>query len=319
MKSTRKALSWSQIACFLTCPEKYRLRYRLYLILKIVNFNFIVGNCLHTGLFRLHLKESLNKAIREAVKELWETRQDLSKVLMLNDKIEKEFIRTEVIIESAIKAYARYYKKEIKNLNPIELELSINGEIISPIGKHTEVNDKFYLKGQLDELVQNKRGYKYVYEIKTTNKIDKSWVDKYVYDGQTSLYINLAQLKHDIRGVYVDCIKKPALRIGKAESENKFLKRLEDFYINTHPEDIFYKDSYRRNLIELENNMKMIYYAAENIMKADKDSNRYYRDRTVCHNYNSPCEYLNLCNYGINQNTLRLYYKSVYKKREVKK
>jgi len=302
----RQPITTSIVSIFRSCRQKWDYKFNQMLLPIAIYMPFIVGSCIGVGLNSLHRKSHVDDAFTHAIDYLLKLRQEYSEKKVLSEDDENIFIRTQYILEGVLYAYNKYYKKDIERTEVVHIEKKMKMEIVP----ETKLNKCFYIQGTPDEIIKNKKDFYYVYEIKTASQITKSYIEKYVFDNQTSTYFLLASKKYDIRGIYLDCIKKPSIYKGKKETEVKFQNRLKDFYYKVNPENVFYKDSYRRNKTVLDDLLKTFYHTIKEIRACQLDQNKIYKDRNSCYVYNNrACTYLPLCNYGENELTMQKYYK----------
>lgn len=295
----KKTYSHSEIVTFLTCPRKYAHAYIDNLELRKVYFPFIVGSCIHLAITVLYQTQDIEAAVDTALKLLHDTRIEFSKDAFIQEKDEIDFTRSEVFIESSIRRYYSVYAKEISKFEVMHADEIIEHKLL----KNT------IIKGHPDMILRRKSNNKiYIYEIKTASSITKEMIDRYFYDFQTNLYILLTESKYPISGVYFDAIKKPSIRLKKAETEASYLSRLRDYYVENLEDELFYRDSYIKNPNQLKETINTIKYVVYNINRLkNKDIGEYPMNRLRCYDFFSTCEYLPLCNYGKTESTLKPY------------
>lgn len=299
MTENKRVISQSEVATFLNCPRKYQYVYADKLELQRVYFPFIAGKCWHESITLLYKHKSLNTSIDCALSTLHKSREEVQSISFIQEKDEIDFNRYEVILPSSIKKYYETYAKEINKFEVLHADEKFE----------TRVYDSIYITGHPDMVLKHYNNNKtYLYELKTTSNITKELIDRYFYDFQTSFYFLLLENAYNISGVYFDAIKKPSIRIGKHETEKKFLSRLEAFYTDSLATDLFYQDSYKKNqsqLIEMLTVIKHFIYNIDNLIETKCEN--YPMNRLRCYDFSSSCEYLPLCNYGKNEITLQKY------------
>lgn len=289
----------SEIATFLTCPRKYDYAYRDKLELKRLHFPFVIGQAWHEGITTLYKTKNVVMAIDVALKSLKSSRAMISKEMFIQEKDEIEFIRSETIITSSIDRYFKVYEKTINKFNIIHADEIFTSSLIGDI----------CISGHPDMILKQINTNKiYIYELKSSSYITKEMIDRYYFDFQTSFYFLLMMSIYDISGIYFDAIKKPSLRLGKAESEASFINRLDNFYTASSEDELFYQDSYKRNTSQLDETINVIKYAIYNIDNLNVSVPSIYpMNRMRCYDFSSTCEYLPLCNYGKTPLTLKSY------------
>lgn len=294
-----KKYSHSELVTFINCPRKYAYAYIDKLELRKVYFPFILGTCMHLAITSLYRSAEVEEAVETVISYLHNVRAECSKEMFIQEKDEIEFTRTETILGAVIPKYYDVYRKEIDKFELLHADEIIESKLFRGV----------VISGHPDMILRRKSNNKiYIYEIKTASNISKEMIDRYFYDFQTNLYILLVNPKYNIAGVYFDAVKKPGIKLKQAETERLFLSRLHNYYVENPEDDLFYRDSYKKNEVQLNETIKTVKYIVYNLNKLKgKQSQDYPMNRLRCYDFFSTCEYALLCNSNKSDLCLKTY------------
>ena len=304
-KKEKLKLSYSRVSTFLDCKKKYYWKYVVGIELNRFNQNFIIGNSVHHGVYKLY--EGAKNPVLSTKKYFNKERNQLRKDLLVNAKDEQILNEKEPVVLGMIEGYGRVYKKQLKKIKHISNEHHIEYEI----------EDGIVVTMFFDNIL--KVGKKlFVHELKTARTLTPDYVNNIKNDLQSNMYFYLGnrsqgKKKKWLSGIVYDVIKKPSIRMKKTEDKKQFLARLGRYY--SGPEaanELFYQDYIEKPMVKESRILETVLGVADDLLKCIKDSTFYPND---CFCYvRSRCDYYDICHYGENAETL-----SRYKKRKKKK
>lgn len=171
-------------------------------------------------------------------------------------------------------------------------------EEIRPEIKLSTMIDDVELGCRADSLVK-KEGKWWLQETKTTSEDSKEkFLARMMMDYQPTLEVYVFEKNnYHTEGVVYDVLKKPRIRQGKIESEQRFNERM----IKTLLEDAmepeskyFYREEIYKtpaDLQEFEDNFRMMTKDLKNHMK----EGLWYQDRVRCFDYGKECAFMPIC------------------------
>lgn len=305
VNSLADGMTQSEMQMWDNCPEKWYLRYNLKLSRKgEFSWATTYGGWIHAALEEFYLTKgkrwSLNTEMKEgfglmppALQDMYEYYKGLAKIQM--------------------ECYASLYKNDFD---------------IWKIRKTEFVVDFVYkgirLKGMIDVFVKDlMHGGYYVVDHKTSYAINRGIVMGWNFRFQFMFYCWLAWKmwgdKFPIKGFYINAIKKPQLRRGKAESVPAFLKRINKDMLQ-RPEMYFYRERIRLkkgDLIRFEKTILDPKLQRVRMLRdpkvSDKVKGMLMRNKNTdhCFTYNKPCPYLHACMNGLKAERHQYYVRDV--------
>jgi hypothetical protein len=198
----------SEITTMDDCAEKWHNGYNLMLRRKgAFQWYNIYGTCIHKGL------EDFYRDGTEAVPALI-----LPEDAMLDANQEAEFEYWSEVAALQLPKYYKYNKLDLTVFEIIQTE-----EII------TVDYEGIRLTGKLDMMFKDSEGRITLCDHKTTGRWSPDVVNGWHWRFQFMFYMWLAERRHGIKveGFMVNCIVKPALKQGKAESLPSFIARVQ--------------------------------------------------------------------------------------------
>jgi hypothetical protein len=263
------------------------------------HFPFFMGGASHVGILNLLTTKDLDYSLSLAHTYMIEHRENHEKLEPLSAEEEQEFNYQVIAVEAIIKGYAKTKKKFVNSVKVIEKEHKMKKYFS---GKK--------LVSKLDALIVYD-DTKYIYELKTMGKMTLNNLMHYL--GQFLFYHNAYSGKNI--DIFVDMIQKPGIRQGKKESEEEFIKRLEEYYHES--------ERYGSEIITLSPRLQLQYEnelekVIEEINESFNDipEKGFYRDRHACYIY-QPCGFLPLCDNGINPLQMMKYRKKTSRNEEL--
>ena len=295
----KRPLTQSMINSYCWCARKYWYQYIYGVVLDIFHFPFVIGEAAHTGVQSLLKYKDLDKALEAAADIIQKRKTEYEKTHTLSADEDQNIIFQQVNVEAMIRNYYSYYKDFIKEVKVLFIERILKYDM--------NLAGNFILTSKLDAIIKL-RSEIYVYELKTSKSPSYESVMG-AYAQMMSYYINASQ-KYKIAGIYFNVIKKPQFKLGKNESTEDYLIRLEENY---KLPDNFYDDiviPQKRHIKQLTDLIKSkaidIHYCEEDDYVTYANGDWWHYNRFMCRIYGN-CEYLPLCDNGINDLTLRRY------------
>lgn len=205
---------------FLACKRRAELSYRQgwssSQTSNAMTFGSLFHNCLENIYKALRLGIELEKIdLMETVDKV--LFQHKKKAKLWSPELEQDHVLNEGYLKILIPAYMKKYGQRDQKL------------------KWALVEDQFanqyngvLLRGKFDRVAVNKAGETWIFETKTKSRIDPEIQTRLSFDPQVMIYILNYELKTKIRpvGFVYDCIQKPGLRKGKAETLKHFIDRV---------------------------------------------------------------------------------------------
>lgn len=209
------------------------------------------------------------------------------------------------VAEVQMACYASHFKHDCKIMKPIAVEEIIDFTF-----------EGIRLKGMVDifaqDLTSKKPAY-YVWDHKTTGRIDKTTVFGWDFRFQFMFYCWLAT-KIDkwkdlpCKGFIINAIKKPQLRQGTNETLNGFLQRLQ-IDMQQRPENYYYREKLLLKTGNLDHFENQILRPKLNRIKLLHDPKVSHEIKTIIlrnkntdhcvSKFGSVCEFLPACQYGL--------------------
>lgn len=248
--------SHSRINCFKQCPMLFKYKY----IDKLVPLGadtkpLSMGKAFHVG---------IENCSSDAALEYMEKDEYFMSQESENDK---------VIVLAMVDAFLKKFPEAKK----WEHEKYLTGKMIK--------DDDFQL--YIDGLEKHKDGY-YIIELKSTSKVDETYINKLDFNDQISRYYYIAEQNGlKILGIKYYVVKKPLLRQKQNESVEQFRQRLVDRIMED--DSIFYTEI-KRTPEQIEDCIKDTIYD----MQVIENTTRFTKNLTACSCYGN-CPYIDLC------------------------
>lgn len=197
------------------------------------------------------------------------------------------------MLDGMSKAYAQYYKDEIKNFKSLFIE-----EVV-------EVNYKYNgviipLKGKIDRM--DHLGT--LFDSKSTSMLRNDILAKWDLKFQFMFYCWLIVQKHGLKKVRkftVDAVKKPQIRINKGEPPIAFGRRVESALL-CKPVDYFYRSTIAVTAESMEHFEKEILEPKLErfLLMQDNPELRMWENKNTdaCHHFGETCPFFPVCAEG---------------------
>lgn len=244
-------LTFSEIWAFKNCRQRWAYTYKDRLTTKIDTPPLFLGKYYHSSLewfyyskfFEGHQpteQELADKFIDLTNKRVERLRANYPNLDQYTDQLEFNQNLGEAMVRNWIKARTRdsFTMTEINGRIPIEVSFTV--PIITPAGTPSSL---YRFRGKIDGIVDY-LGHKWLLEIKTSKYWSESDIDLLPIDPQCLGYMygatkTFPDLK--LAGAIYSVTKKSSLRLGKAEDQKEFRKRViqdysektDKYYINT--------------------------------------------------------------------------------------
>ncbi len=188
-----REVTQSSMRCFLECPQKYVLRYIMWLVPKKPNIAFITGNAFHAGMEALlspKAKDPLSEA-EDAIDAYFETASESMDVALMADE---ELWRPQAQVHAMLKSW--FYTKADDLLHTYEV-LAVE-QVVRCSDKHDDPIDRVGCKldAMLVERGRPKKGERrcvYVLEHKSrSNQVTNNFVAALDLDTQGLVYVRRA-------------------------------------------------------------------------------------------------------------------------------
>jgi PD-(D/E)XK nuclease superfamily len=285
-----RPLTHGMIRVFNTCHEKARLSYVELWKPKTFHFPFVAGEAIHEGLQELLKYKDPDRAVQHAEDNLTMQQQKyIQQHLSMSADDDQELYQQRIYVEAIIRNYARFYKKFVKEVIVLSREKKIPAK--------ERISDTMFVHTAKVDMIIKWLGKRYLYELKSAKTLVLDWLMG--NKPQITGYWIRAIEKYRLDGVYLDAIQKPSIRMGKNEEKSEFLVRLEDYYSNA---DKYFYEIFTLSEREIEDYKGLIVMTAsafQEYLNSDWKGH-WQRNRYSCKIMGS-CEFLPICDYGLNQ------------------
>lgn len=283
----------SSLGTFRTCPKKYAFAYEERLESPYYNQNLGYGNFVHAYRSVFHAQSVSVDAFTQAVQE----GADLYAWLVHKHADAKDQIDADNALAKAIVGiWADYW-----NLNPSQLgEEALEWRDVEWEWEFPVLSNPEYIHaGKSDGYVRHKEWDKFfLYELKTaSDRGGDSYLHRLQLDHQiNSNLIALDRAGKPFAGVLYDVIWKPALRrlTGRKtkpdETLEEFNQRIID-EVKANPSEYFTRVTVNRTAEHLRDYELELFDQFE----ASESHRRRYRNPNACMNFNTLCQYFDVC------------------------
>ena len=289
-KAAAEGFTQSEMTTMDNCSQKWYWQY-VELLNKTGSFSWalLYGSALHATLEQIY-KTKGERWSPEPLK----IPEDVT--LTLAQEAEKEYY--ELLVGVQAKRYVQYWKDDFAMLQVKHIEEVLDIEF-----------EGIRLKGMIDMIVQMPSGKLWIFDHKTTSRLDPNTVMGWDYRFQFMFYLWLAMKKWpdlEFCGFTINAIKKPALRQGKTESTATFLSRIEMDMVS-EPDKYFYRDNLpltKEAMLHFEtfilkpklNRIRLL--TSDSTSDIIKEVLVHNPNTDACLHYNKPCAFLPLCRRG---------------------
>lgn len=294
----KQLLTHSRLSCFRTCPQKHYLRYEKRLKPEIESTALRVGSAFHRALEADYNGEDIDAAMTECVEDPFDM----------------------ALVAAMFNGHKQQWANQ--SISAIEVERAFSIPLLNPqTNAPTTVWD---LAGVIDRIVKLKDGRLALMEHKTTSRDFSPGADYWValhLDQQLSIYVIAARtLGFDIQTILYDVTRRPMMRPYKATpEENRKYKKDGTLYANQREVDETPEEFAKRVADDIAERPDH-YFARIEIARLDRDleecswelwqqqlaireaqkSGRWYRNPNSCFGNYGACEYLSICQTGLN-------------------
>lgn len=262
----------SYLSIFKRCRRKFYFRHVRRLVGKDRSPALDIGTLCHTALQVLP-HAGLDKAL-------------LAMELQWKEEMEEDWEDNCQVLDLAvvlIKGYAQEYSNDPFTSIMDEFEFSFN---ISP----------YVYTGKIDRIVRGPDGNFYVMEHKTSGEVPSVHLRRFFNDPQiTGYYIGAQQaLKNlggaKLAGVIVDGLYKP-----RAKKDGSYPPITEKNFV---------REVFTRSVEQVEEFLSNTEEVFKQISQAAGSIEAYYKCEGACFDFFRPCEYLDLCKFGIDERVI---------------
>lgn len=253
------------------------------------------GNWMHGALEEFYTTKGKRWSIDAQIKD----RQFVSQEMLALEDYWKG------VAEVQMSCYASHFKHDLKIMEPVAIEEIVDFEF-----------EGIRLKGMVDvyakDLTTKKSSDYYVWDHKTTGRIDKTTVLGWDFRFQFMFYCWLAARipkwkSYPVKGFIVNAIKKPAIKQGVNQTLDSFLQRLQSDMME-RPEMYYYREKLHLKPGDLQHFETQILRPKLNRIKLLFDPNVrdeiktiILRNKNTDHcvsKFGSVCEFLPACQHG---------------------
>ena len=292
-------VSYSSMNSFRKCPRYYWWKHIRRLEKPEFKIPFIVGRIMHHGIQTLFSKpEIAEKETLKAFKaEVVKARKEFP---LIDMRQEEELVQQECITTGMVKAFKYRFSKFLSQTKHIATEKSL----VYPLNKQVTI------VGKIDNILQN-QGKRYVYELKNLKSLDRARVEGIKTDPQTGLYVEvhnrITKKKTDwVSGIIYKIIRKPQIRQKKNESKGQFLKRLQDWYMESDGDIKMHLERLNKPFIDGASVLNTVDKVTQQMLQC-KTKEDYYQDFSACIRDWGRCSMYELCHEGETPANLKLY------------
>ena len=289
------------------CSQKWNWRYNHMLEKQgYVSFPLMVGTGFHDSMEQFYLSPD---RVTVATLQLGE-----GAIPSLQDITDLDYWNH--VLPAMVKAYCIYYRDDRNRWKILSVEEELD-----------VTYDGFRLRGKIDLNIDDGDA-EWTVDHKTVSRLDKDVVAGWDFRFQFMFYLWLKQISRpnpNLKGYYINAVKKPELRIKKTESVPAFAQRVfEDMTQN--PDKYFYRDRYQITSEMLTHFERTVVRHKLAKLKAVLDPNTPIdlaraiiqdKNTSECQTFSGAvCPYLELCRFGYEKMGF-LYSKKTYKHLEL--
>lgn len=292
-------LSYSAIGAFLDCKRLYYLKYVENWERYDLKMPFFMGNVMQYGVYQVY--KGVDDPVKSTMEFYQKERARVRETLVLTPKDEQDINDAEVVLRGMVAAYSEAYGDFVDETDHVHNELSFVFEI----------RPGLEIKIKMDNILRLEDGL-YIHELKAKRSISRDTVKAIKNDLQTNLYFHICHEVGKIKpvGILYDIVRKPSIRQRKNESKSQFLVRLEEYYRDGDPNELFYMEPINKPLLSRGRIMNLIKKVAKDILRCRKKTDFYPNERFCYIMYR--CDFFELCHYGVNNETMRIFRKRQY-------
>lgn len=148
--------------------------------------------------------------------------------------------------------------------------------------------DGFHVAGKIDMLARDLKGDWWLWEHKTTSRIDSGYLSKLWTNSQIVSYFWAArELGYDCRGIIYNVLPKPLLRQKKAETEEEYIVRVGEWY----QKDPFWREP----MVITEGEIAQWRTDLNRVTRGISWGVGDWRNTNRCFDWSRACDYVDLC------------------------
>lgn len=285
----------SELSTFGDCAQKWNWRYNHRLeAAGSFSFPLMVGSGLHDFMEQWYATKGkrANVATLQLPEGAIASSDDLLKLQYWNH-----------VLPSMLKAYAIYYKDDHIKWEILQIEEEVSVEYRG-----------LRLRGKIDLRHRESSG-EYIDDHKSTSTLSKEVVAGWDFRFQFMFYLWLKWVqnpKNKINGYYINAVKKPELRVKKAESIPEFGQRVFEDMV-AEPDKYFYREPFPITRGALQHFQDKVVDPRLTILKAAADVTTIRelaeaiitnKNTSECQKYTgAPCPFMHLCRHGFDENS----------------
>ncbi len=267
-------LSYSNGAMFKGCQKKFYWRYIKHFLPITKSYALSLGSIIHDG-FDLFYKGGSDQEVYTYIAERFDEEMKKEEVSDIEDLLINKYI--------ALGMWWFYPYKNLKEFQHIYSEEEFSVEITPDV----------HFVGKVDGRIQQQDNW-WVRELKTTSMNTRQFEGRCQTSGQGTGYVfGMNKKGYQVKGIMYECIKKPLLRKGVAETADEFGKRIMNDY-KSRPKFYYTRYYTYRTPVDLTNFQEDTTLLAEDIQEKLKSGN-FYRNTDQCWNFGSECPYAKIC------------------------
>lgn len=225
---TKRAITQSEMVTFSRCEQLHKFRYLELLRPMFQGTNLEMGTAIHLGLEKKS-PEAASNHIEES-----------SKGLILREDIERAQVSAgiaEIMVRGALDMWSEW---------PEQAEVEFSLPLRNPsTGRQSRTHS---YAGVMDGLCD-----RFVWEHKSSSRVDASYMDRLDVDFQVSAMLEAAsiRLKKAMRQMIYTILRKPTMKRRKNDTVEDYLKRMEDDYAK-RPEFYYFRETITRTEEEMD-------------------------------------------------------------------
>ena len=282
----------SELSTFGACAQKWNWRYN-QLLDKAGTYSMalMVGTAFHDAMEQFYATKGarVNVATLQFEDHVIPSAEDLQELEYWNH-----------VLPMMVKAYAIYYKDDFDIMEVLQIEEEVD-----------VVWNDFRLRGKIDLRFNEPNGL-FILDHKTTARLTRETVAGWDFRFQFMFYLWLKtiqkpEIKKELKGYWINAVKKPELRVKKNETIPQFALRVFEDMVQ-EPEKYFYRERFFVTKDLLEHFENQVVLPRINLIKAIADSKTprwlaegilFNKNTDECQHYTgAPCPYIDLCRHG---------------------
>jgi hypothetical protein len=281
------------LTTWLECREKANLAYKKGYSSQVVSNSLTFGSQFHACLDKCYtymqqgIKEINYLNIAKNVQKEYKDEVCKDRTWTVEDE------ENQALNEGYLSILLPAYMKKYWNRDKVKNWIAIEKEFDNKLG-----GDPFiHFRGKFDRIAEYENGEKWIYETKTTSRIDPADFDRLSFDFQHMFYLlnDYLSTKKLANGVVRDIIQKPALRKGKDETLKHFMDRVKGDVDETYFQRIQTTVSQKEFRYWYQNEF---HFLINEFHAWAVGTFPNYRNPTACMSKYGACRFIKLCGLG---------------------